>query len=176
MTKAIDTELLAVAKLGAPRGLNGFLKLHSYSGEYGHLKNIKDALMAPDKRPDQAKLIRIKAVETGDWGMSVAFEGYETPEKARALTGLEMFLPRENVSPLKNNEWYIHDLVGLKLTLHGKAVGTVVGVLDGGADPLLEVQVAASSIPVIVPFRSEFVGTVDCEAGFIELVAGWLLE
>ncbi|HWR10189.1 MAG TPA: ribosome maturation factor RimM [Rectinemataceae bacterium] len=146
MTKAADKELLAVAKLGAPRGLNGFLKLHSYSGEYRHLKDLTTILVAPDKKPDLAKMMKIKAAESGDWGLSFAFEGYDTPEKARALTGLELFLPRDRVSPLKNNEWYIHDLIGMKLMLDGLAVGEIMGVLDGGADPLLEVKVLARRI------------------------------
>lgn len=176
MTKADDQELLAVAKIGAPRGLNGFLKLHSYSGEYGHLKTLKAVLVAPEKNPDQAKMMKIKAVETGEWGMSAIFEGYDSPETARVLTGMELYLPRESVSPLKSNEWYIHDLIGLKLVFEGKAAGKIVGVLDGGADPLLEVQVFASGAHVLVPFRNEFIGTVDCDAGFMELLAGWLLE
>jgi 16S rRNA processing protein RimM len=176
MSKAADQELLAVAKIGAPRGLNGFLKLHSYSGEYGHLRELKAVLVAPEKTPNQAKMRKIKAVETGEWGMSAVFEGYDSPETAKVLTGLELFLPREAVSPLKSNEWYIHDLVGLKLVLDGKTAGKIVGVLDGGADPLLEIQVYASGAHVLVPFRNEFVGTVDCEAGFMVLLAGWLLE
>ncbi|MFA5852779.1 MAG: ribosome maturation factor RimM [Spirochaetales bacterium] len=176
MTKTAGQELLAVAKLGAPRGLNGFLKLHSYSGEYDHLKKLKVALVAPAKTPNEAKTMRIKAVEVGDWGMSVAFEGYESPEKARALTGLELFAPREGASQLRANEWYIHDLVGLKLMVSGIAVGEIVGVLDGGADPLLEIHVNASGSQVLVPFRSEFIGAVDCGAGTMELLAEWLLE
>jgi len=176
MTKAADNELLAVAKIGAPRGLGGFLKLHSYSGEYGHLKNLKAVLVAPEKKPDQARMMKIRAVDTGEWGMSAVFEGYDSPETACALTGMELYLARNSVSPLKSNEWYIHDLVGLKLVLGGAAVGKIAGVLDGGADPLLEVQVYAGGAHVLVPFRSEFIGAVDCDAGYMELLAGWLLE
>jgi len=204
MNKAADKELLAVAKLGAPRGLNGFLKLHSYSGEYSHLKGLTTILAAPDKKPELAKMMKIQSAESGDWGLSFAFEGYDTPEKARALTGLELFLPRDRVSPLKSNEWYIHDLIGMKLMLDGLAVGEIMGVLDGGADPLLEVKVLArraASNPasntasgassakisgedkppalgsqVLVPFRNEFIGKVDGESGSMELLAGWLLE
>jgi 16S rRNA processing protein RimM len=176
MTKAPEQDLLAVAKLGAPRGLKGLLKLHSYSGEFGHLAALKTVLAAPENKPEQAKLLRIVSTESGEWGMSAAFEGYETPEKARALTGLELFLPRENVSPLQLNEYYIHDLVGLKLIFGDAELGEVEGVLDGGADPLLEVRRGASGATFLVPFRSEFIGEVDCEAGTMELLAGWLLE
>ena len=176
MTKTAEEELLAVAKLGAPKGIVGFLKLHSYSGEFGHLKNLKEVLLAPEKRPDLGKKVRIKATEGGSPGMSMAFEGYDSPEKARVLTGMELFLPRSCASPLKKNEWYIRDLVGLKLMYMKKPAGVVEAVLDGGADPLLEVRLADGNSKILVPFRSEFVGEVDCESGFIELTAGWLLE
>ena len=176
MNKAPEPELLAVAKLGAPRGVDGSLKLHSYSGEYAHLKKLTTALLAPAGDRSQAKVMRIKSSQAGDWGMSMIFEGHETPEKAKALTGLEILLPRDLVSPLKRNEYYIHDLVGMKLLLAGKIAGVLVGVLDGGADPLLEIKPAAGGANVLVPFRSEFIGAVDCEAGSIELLAGWLLE
>jgi len=176
MNKAPESEILAVAKLGAPKGVDGSLKLHSYSGEYEHLKKLTTALLASADNHAQSKVMRIKSSRLGDWGMSMVFEGYESPEKAKALTGLEILLPRELASPLKSNEYYIHDLVGMKLLLDTVIVGEVVGVLDGGADPLLEIKPAAGGANVLVPFRSEFIGTVDCEAKSIELLAGWLLE
>lgn len=176
MTKTVEDELLAVAKLGAPKGINGFLKLHSYSGEFGHLKKLKEVLLAPENRPDLGKNVRIKGTEGGSVSLSMAFEGYDSPEKARVLTGMELFLPRSSASPLKNNEWYIRDLIGLKLVFLNETVGVIDAVLDGGADPLLEVRLADAGRKVLVPFRNEFVGAVDCESGFMELTAGWLLE
>ncbi len=176
MTKTAEEELLAVAKLGAPKGVIGFLKVRSYSGEFGHLKKLKEVLLAPEGRPDLGKRMPVKGSEGGDSGFSMAFEGYDSPEKARALTGMELFLPRSSASPLKKNEWYIRDLVGLKLLYKKEQAGIVEAVLDGGADPLLEVRLSGGNKKVLVPFRNEFVGEVDCESGFIELTAGWLLE
>jgi len=176
MTKIVEDELFAVAKLGAPKGVNGFLKLHSYSGEFGHLKKLKEVLLAPEKQPDLGKKAQIRATEGGVSNLSMAFVGYDTPEKARALTGMELFLPRSSASPLKKNEWYIRDLIGLNLVFLKEKVGVIEAVLDGGADPLLEVRLAASGGTILVPFRNGFVGAVDCEAGFLELTAGWLLE
>ena len=97
-------------------------------------------------------------------------------KKPAPLPAWSFSAPREGASQLRANEWYIHDLVGLKLMVSGTSVGEVLGVLDGGADPLLEVRVAASGAQVLVPFRSEFIGDVDCGAGTMELLAGWLLE
>lgn len=172
-------DLLAVAKLGAPRGVSGFLKLHSYSGEYRHLADLEEALLG---LPGSAlrRSLRIRAFEEQGGGAQVAFQGYDSPEKARDLTGLEIYLPRSKASPLRKDEWYIADLVGLRVVADKVTLGSVQGVLEGGADPLLEVRVdPASGYPAhtaLVPFRKEFVGDVRLDSGDLELLAPWLLE
>ena len=176
MTRPLGRELLAAAKLGAPKGVKGALKVQSYSGEFDHLAKLESVLLGPEGKPELASLMRIVAVDKSPVSMSVVFAGYDSPEKARALTGMELFLPREAASPLAENEWYIHDLVGLKLTLSGEPVGEVVAVLDGGADPLLEIKPLKGGAACLVPFRNEFIGAVDVGAGAMELLAGWLLE
>jgi len=168
--------LLAVARLGAPRGLGGYLKVHSHSGEFGHLSILKEALLAPEGMPEQGKLYPVSGIQTGAWGMSISFSGYDSPEKARVLTGLEWYLPREKASVLGPSEYYINDLIGLRLVHEGKTVGKVRAVLEGGADPLLEIVRDGVVSSVLVPFRTIFVGEVDIGGGTIELLAGWLLE
>jgi len=196
-TNGRQADLLAVAKLGAPRGLGGFLKLQSYSGEYKHLIGIKKILAAFEAslsttslstaspstaspsdttQSERMKLLSVRDVQSGDWGASFAFEGYDTPETARVLTGMVLYLPREEACPLKEGEYYIHDLVGLAVISAGVRVGKVASVLEGGADPLLEILVSGKAEKPLVPFRSTFVGKVDLKAKNLELLAGWLLE
>lgn len=173
---ASPDEMLAVAKTGTPRGLGGHLKLHSYSGEFEHLLKLKEVLLAPEAKPLEGKLMSIAGFQSGAWGASVLFKGYESPEKAKALTGMVLFLPRDKVSPLSEGEYYIHDLVGMALVFQGNVAGKVEAVLDGGADPLLEVSRVQGEGNFLVPFRSIFVGKVDLSERTIELIAGWLLE
>lgn len=176
MAEKSGEEFLAAAKLGAPRGLGGQLRLQSYSGEFGHLVGLKEALVGPVGSPAAARLLSVKEGESGDWGASLSFVGYESPEKARTLTGLELFLPRSDACPLGQGEYYVHDLVGLSVLLGGKEVGKVAAVLEGGPDPLLEVVVEGRASKSLVPFRSEFVGEVDLGDRSLELLAGWILE
>ena len=175
-TEGPSAELLAVAKLGAPRGLGGFLKVQSYSGEYKHLVGLRKVLASYGDSPAGAKLLYIREVQSGDWGASFAFEGYDSPETARVLTGMVIYLPKDEACPLSEGEYYIHDLVGLSVIRDGVRVGQVVSVLEGGADPLLEVSVDGNSARPLVPFRSLFVGDVDLKARSLVLLAGWLLE
>lgn len=181
---------MAVARVGAPRGLAGYVRLKSYSGEIEHLKRLKVVTLvrgsagAPGQEgrgapgADALRSLRATIVEfeEGEWGLSAHFAGYDSPEKARELTGYDIMVPRSQASPLKANEWYLCDLVGLKVLLDGQFIGEVAGVLEGGADPLLEILLYEGGTRAIVPFRSQFIGTIDTDAGSLDLLAGWLLE
>lgn len=167
-----------LGKIGAPRGIKGDLKLQSYSGEYAHILKLKTLELQGEGRRLVLKIIR---AQVNPDGATIAFEGYPTPESARALTGLEIVASRNDAAPLAENEWYTADLMGLVLRgpkgteLEGKDLGKVLAIVEGGADPCLECLVANGS-RVLVPFRKEFVGEVDIKGGCVEIVAPWILE
>ncbi len=166
---------LAVARLGAVRGLEGELRLISYSGEFSHIAAAGEILVGGSLGLKDARVMKVLQVLEGGWGASIVFEGYGTPEKARQLVGRELFLPRGQACPRKDGEYYVADLVGMVATVEGRRVGVVAAVLEGAADHLLEVR-RDSGGTALVPFRREFVGDVDEEKGELEIVSPWILE
>jgi len=128
----------------------------------------------PEAAPRRLHL-RVLRVEEGSGGLTMAFVGYETPEAARVLTGLDIMVARDRAAPLKDNEWYVADLVGLDLTHEGRVVARIRSVLEGGPDPWLEAELPDGRRS-LVPFRGEFVGSIDLSAGRVELLAPWLLD
>ena len=82
---------LAVGRIGAPHGVDGRLKVISFSGETDHLLKLKTASLRMGER---SLTVRI----TGSWpngdNLLVKVEGYDSPEAARALTGYEIWVPR----------------------------------------------------------------------------------
>jgi len=186
----VDKDFLTIGRLGAPKGVRGDLKLQSYSGEYAHFLKLKEVELraptgaTPEDSPSSAaprKLtLKVLRIDDSSGSPTIAFEGYPSPEKARELTGLEIVAPRSCAAPLKPDEWYVTDLVGLSLVASNDKLATVRSVLEGGSDPWLEAVIpAARGNPertVLVPFRKEFVGEVDLKAGTIELLAPYLLD
>lgn len=162
-----------LGKLGAPRGIKGDLRIQSYSGEYDHIFNQKTLELRGEGRLLRLKVLRFQ--ENPDIS-TIAFEGYPTPETARALVGLEIYAPREGGAPLGENEWYVADLVGLSVSSkEGQEYGKIISVVEGGPDPWLETLLPGGR-KVLIPFRKEFVGEVDLKAGRLELLAPWLLD
>ncbi len=185
----MDRELVSIGRLGAPKGVRGDLKVHSHSGESAHFRKLKEVELRSQGLADEAvagavpRVLRIKVtrVEGEGSSLTMAFEGYSSPETARALTGMEVIVPRAAASQLRDNEWYIDDLVGLAIVdvgappEKGRKLGEVRSVMGGGADPWLEVVVPGGRT-AIVPFRNEFVGRVDLADATIELLMPELLE
>ncbi len=201
MKSLIDADtLMAIGRIGAPKGVRGDLKIHSYSGEFSHFLDIKEALLegelpaapkasaaapnAPAAAPAAAPAnvapkrrmkLRVLRAEASEGGLTMAFAGYESPEAARKLTGLDIMAPRSRAAPLGENEWYVADLIGLALVAEGRKLATVESVLDGGPEPWLEARLPGGGTAV-VPFRKEFVGEVDLDEGRITVLAPWILE
>jgi 16S rRNA processing protein RimM len=188
----VKSEFVAIGRLGAPKGVRGDLKVHSYSGESEHFRKLKEVeLRSPAEASagvDAARPLRLKVerVEGSGASLTIAFPGYPSPETARVLTGLDIVVPRSGASPLGPNQWYVDDLVGLALVgagdspAKGQRLAVVRSILEGGAEPWLEVVVtgdpAQAGRLAIVPFRKEFVGEVDLAAGTIELLVPELLS
>ncbi|HUX38464.1 MAG TPA: ribosome maturation factor RimM [Rectinemataceae bacterium] len=196
----------AIGRLGAPRGIEGDLHVHSYSGESAHFLELD--LVDLERRSallgDTRLRLKILRAEEGPGGLTLAFQGYATREAAERLIGMEIVVDRAKAAPLGKGEWYVADLVGLSLvSVDGlRRYGRVLAVLDGAADPMLEIgldretlaadSAAAEAAPMeaapmeaaknplpakaLVPFRKEFIGDIDLDKGRIVLVAPWVLE
>jgi len=166
------------AVIGAPHGIHGHVKVKSLSGETEHLEGLRSVILRKDGVERQLKVLDVASRGPS---LVMRFEGYDSPEAARALAGWELLVPRESAAPLEEDEWYIEDLRGLAVICQGERLGTVSDVVEGGGAQLVEVSLGGSSIEKagekrFVPFRKEFVGKVDLDGGTLELLVPWILE
>jgi len=89
---------------------------------------------------------------------------------AFALKGQMICVPREELIPLEEGEYFLHDLVGLILLDHlGNKVGPVENTLDTGGPPILTGPLPGGG-EFMIPFAPGTVDEVDLEKGTITLV------
>jgi 16S rRNA processing protein RimM len=165
-------EQLALGRLGAPHGVDGRIRLVPFSGETEHLFSLTGATL---KGPGRELTVRIESVREFGSGVLLKIAGYDAPETVRALSGMELWAPRDKAAPLEDGQYYYADLVGCALVSDGAEVAKVIAVCDSGGGDLLEVE-KPDGASAYVPFRKEFVGEVDLKTRRIELVAPWILE
>jgi 16S rRNA processing protein RimM len=95
--------------------------------------------------------------------------GIEDRDRAEALRGLRLYLPRAALPPPAEDEYYHADLIGLDATLtDGTPIGRVRAVHDFGAGDTLEID-RPDAPSVLVPFTRAVVPSVDLAAGRLVL-------
>ena len=95
--------------------------------------------------------------------------GVADRDRAEALRGLRLYLPRAALPATADEEYYHADLIGLEAALvDGTPVGQVRAVHDFGAGDTLEIA-RPKGQPAMVPFTRAIVPIVDLAAGRLVL-------
>ena len=162
-----------LGSIGAPFGLEGFVKVRSFSGETSHFTRLEKVTLRQNGKEEALNVA--EAISRGD-SLLMRFTGIDSPEAAAALNGAEIIAEREHAAPLKEGEFYVEDLKGLEVvTADGAVLGRIFGMAEGGGGDLAEITLLSGE-KRFAPFRKEFFGDVDFEKGSILLLAPWVLE
>jgi 16S rRNA processing protein RimM len=154
---------IQMAVIGAPHGVQGAVRVKTYTGEatalgdYGPLYDAAGrAFEITDIRPQKEVVV-------------VRFKGVQGREAAEALNGTALFVERSQLPETEEDEFYHADLVGLQATdRDGTAIGTVRAVLNFGGGDILEIALPTGQT-AIVPFSRAAVPEVDVSARRITL-------
>lgn len=156
----MSTDLVLVAKFGAPHGVRGEVRVKSYT---------QDPAAILDYSPLQSRDGRTFTIQTlrpAGEVMIARIAEFASRDDAEAVTNMQLFVPRERIPPADDEDEFLHaDLIGLKVeTLAGEMVGTVTAVFDFGAGDVIDVARKAKK-SVMIPFTKAIVPTVDIAGG-----------
>lgn len=106
--------------------------------------------------------------------MIALFEEIDSLDKASELTGCKLFLPSEVLPPLSSDEYYLHELVGMKVIDGDKELGVVETIYQPSAQYLAAVVYEGHEL--LIPIEDDIVKKVDKDTSqiFIELPDGFL--
>jgi 16S rRNA processing protein RimM len=75
------------------------------------------------------------------------FVGYDDPDDAKSLAGLELAVKVEHLPDLEPEEFYWHELTGMRVeTAKGQWLGNVAKLLETGANDVLVVEPCKGSV------------------------------
>jgi len=170
------TDWIEVGRIVAPQGLKGEVRVYPSSDfPERFLEPGKRWLQGPkDSSPKPVELLRGRFL-AGKGLYLVQLEGVTNRDQAESIRNHLLMVPATDRPDLEDGEFYVADLVGLKVILQasGDEIGVVTDIYEAGND-LLEVTLAMEdpkSKPqrVFIPFVDEIVPTVDLEQGRVEI-------
>lgn len=166
-------DMVLVGVIVGAHGIKGEVKLKSFTseplniGRYGPLQSASG---------QSFEITKLKAAKDD---FIASLKGVSDRNQAETLKGVELFVSREKLPMLENNETYAHDLMGLDVVLeNGGKLGKLIAMPNYGAGDLLEVAVEGNSETVLIPFTNVFVPQNDFTNGkiVVNLPEGYLDE
>lgn len=179
-------DAIAVAELSAPHGVRGWVRVHLYDPDSEALRpGLRVELRPPQgSHGPGAMSAQVLAVEPvpGKAVLRVHFAEIASRDRAEELRGHEVWVAREDLPALEDDEFYLGDTIGLPVerALAGdgtQALGTIVGVTSNGVQDLLEVQYTRKDgrkDTWLLPALPQFIVDVDDARVRVELPLGLL--
>ncbi len=154
-------DLLLIGTIGVPFGTRGQVKLHALTSHPEQLQRIKTLFVGDDHAPIGLR----RAFQHKPNVLILTLDGFESRSAVDALRGADVFIPENEAAPLEEDEYFLHDLPGLRVeTGGGEVVGIVNEVIETGANDVLVVDRPEGG-QVLIPMIHAVVKSLDIPAG-----------
>lgn len=163
MSGARAGKRVCVAQFGAPHGVRGEVRLHTFTADPLSIKDYGTL-----ESEDGAARFELKSVRPARGHLVASLADVTDRDAAARLTNLRLYVPRERLPEPEAGEFYHADLIGLAVVESGgAALGTVVAVHNFGAGDLVEIAPAQGGATVMLPFTETAVPSIDVAGGRI---------
>ena len=157
-------KLIAVGKVVRTWGIKGDVKIDLVSGRIQKLSVFQELFAGI--HADNVRSISLERERVLKLQIIAKFGDIDSIEEAELFRGSYIFVKAEELGSLREDEYYISDLIGLKVVLEdGKDIGTVKDVVEtGGTDILL---VEKDDREMLIPLSRTICRSIDTGKGII---------
>ena len=167
---------VTLGRVGKTHGIKGWVRLYSYTEPAGNIacyRRFRRIQPGRQSGPAQDEL-EMDQVQTQGDHLVAHFVGYDDPDAAQRLVGVELQVSASELPELAADEYYWHQLIGLAvINQQGQLLGEVVSLLETGANDVLVIKPGQDSIDSherLIPYlRESVVRAVDLDSGRLEV-------
>lgn len=166
MTDPTDTEsLLLVGKVWRAHGVQGEVKIIPETDDPERFEDLTVIYMGSTAATaDRIDIESVRFQPTKRGIIIIAkLRDIDSREAAETIRSASVFARQQDLPPLEEGEFFLHDLIGLSaFTDGGDDVGTVDDVIEGPGQAILVIAREGKG-PAMVPAVDEFVDDIDLE-------------
>lgn len=159
-------DFFQVGIITAPHGVHGEVKVYPTTDDVRRFKRLKEIILDMGK---ERLLLEIESVKFLKQFAILKFKGCDNINDVESFRQKSLLVPRENAVRLGRDEYFIADLMGLKvLDEEEKELGTLREVMETGANDVYVIDLEDGR-ELLLPAIKQCVLAVDVEAGFIKV-------
>ena len=158
-------DMLQVGAITSTPGLQGDVKVFPTTDDPGRYNYLKEVWLDTGK---EKKRLEVERVRYFKQFVIVKFKGIDRIEDAERYVKKSLYVTRDHAVRLKKNEYFIADLIGMKVTDEdGNSLGTLSDVLSTGANDVYVVTEGEKEI--LIPAIKQCILQVNVEEGFMKV-------
>ncbi len=166
--KNIKDSITCIGKIINTHGIKGELKVEPYTFDKKRFSKLKSVFIGNDLRE-----FFIKKVRVNDF-VYITFEGFEDINLVLNLKGSEIYIKDEDRLALKEDQYYVSDIIGKKVyDTENNYIGVLKDVLEYPANDIFIIESDDKRIYQI-PAIKEFIKKIDSTIT-IKLIEGMIL-
>lgn len=159
-------DLLQVGIITSTHGVRGEVKVYPTTDDPRRFRRLKEVVLDTGKE----KLnLEIEGVKFFKQFVIVKFKGLDNINDIEKYRQKSLYVTRKNAVRLQKDEYFIADLIGLKVQDEdGKELGIVKDVIETGANDVYEVEMADGK-SLLLPAIKQCILNVDVESGTMQV-------
>lgn len=163
---------LRIGKIISLHGIKGEIKIFPTTDDVKRFDNLKKFYIqkdddATDETFDGATVYESQGVKYIKNTCILKIKGYDKIEDSNKFVGSNIYVDRSDAVELKNNEYYIVDLIGLKCYKDDVLIGNVKDVMKTKANSIIVVDYNKKDL--LIPMVSDFIEDIDIDNSIIKI-------
>lgn len=159
-------DLLQVGIITSAHGVRGEVKVYPTTDDPRRFRRLKEVVL--DTGREKLNL-EIEGVKFFKQFVILKFKGLDNINDIEKYRQKSLYVTRKNAVRLQRDEYFIADLIGLKVQDEdGTELGTVKDVIETGANDVYEVEMADGR-SLLLPAIKQCILNVDVENGMMQV-------
>ena len=159
-------DLLQVGIIASTHGVRGEVKVYPTTDDPRRFRRLKEVVLDTGK---EKMNLEIEGVKFFKQFVILKFKGLDNINDIEKYRQKSLYVTRKNAVRLQRDEYFIADLIGLKVQEEdGKELGTVKDVIETGANDVYEVEMADGK-SLLLPAIKQCILNVDVENGTMQV-------
>ena len=164
--KKILEEMVPVGILGKVHGLHGEVKFTPFTNVPEIIENLYEVFLYSEEK-GRGFFLRVESIRVMPKKLLVKFEEFDRREDAEVLEGFKVYIRREELPELGEDEYYYEEIYDCEVYEDGKDIGKVVDIMETGSNEVLVVEKDGKER--LVPMIKDYVEEIDTKEKKIKI-------
>jgi 16S rRNA processing protein RimM len=163
----MKNDLVEIARIHGPHGLKGKMRITPYGDSFERFKTYSHLIIGQDGTP-----VKVLSAEQKKGSYIIGMEGFTHIDQVDKIKGETLYVERDQLEELGEDEHYWRDLIGLKvLEENGRELGEVVEIFSTGSN---DIYVVDRVKQYLIPATEDVIKEISLEKGCIIIDASLL--